>query len=77
MDRSSVILNLYLLFELKKNFFFRPLVTVTINNCGELAPGEDFGINCKDGTPDIYPHHPEDMDIDWFVKYFHFILYFY
>jgi len=45
----------------------RPLVTVTISNCGELAPGEDFGINCKDGTPDIYPHHPEDMDIDWYL----------
>ena len=43
----------------------RPLQPVTITECGEIRSGEDMGINCSDGTSDTYPHHPEDLDIDW------------
>ena len=43
----------------------RPLVPVTVTNCGEIRPGEDLGINISDGTSDTYPHHPKDLDIDW------------
>ena len=30
-----------------------------------MGPGEDLGICCSDGTQDVYPHHPEDLDMDW------------
>jgi len=46
----------------------RPLKTIKIANCGELKPGDDLGINCTDGTSDIYPHHPEDLDLDWYLQ---------
>ena len=46
----------------------RPLKTIKISNCGELKPGDDLGINCTDGTSDIYPHHPEDLDMDWYLQ---------
>ena len=43
----------------------RPLTAVTVADCGEIEPGDDLGINSSDGTSDVYPHHPEDLDIDW------------
>ena len=43
----------------------RPLTAVTVADCGEIKPGDDLGINSSDGTSDVYPHHPEDLDIDW------------
>ena len=46
----------------------RPLTTLKIADCGEVKPGEDLGINCTDGTSDVYPHHPEDLDIDWYLQ---------
>ena len=46
----------------------RPLNTIKIANCGELRAGEDLGINCSDGTSDTYPHHPEDLDMDWYLQ---------
>ena len=30
-----------------------------------MGPGEELGICCRDGTQDVYPHHPEDLDMDW------------
>ena len=47
------------------SFSFRPVTTITIANCGEIAKGEDLGVYVDDGTPDKYPHHPEDLDLDW------------
>ena len=26
------------------------------------------GICENDGTPDVHPHHPEDLDVDWFIQ---------
>ena len=46
----------------------RPLVELRIADCGELQPGADLGIACSDGTPDTYPHHPEDLDLDWYLQ---------
>ena len=43
----------------------RPEVPVTIANCGEILPGQPLGVYEEDGTPDKYPHHPEDLDLDW------------
>ena len=31
----------------------------------QVGPGEELGICCRDGTQDVYPHHPEDLDMDW------------
>lgn len=45
----------------------RPLKEVKIENCGQIMPGEDWGISVKDGTDDVYPHHPEDLEIDWYL----------
>jgi len=46
----------------------RPLTAVTVADCGEIKPGDDLGINSSDGTSDVYPHHPEDLDIDWYLQ---------
>jgi len=46
----------------------RPLEEVKIQDCGELSPGQNWGINEDDGTPDKYPHHPEDLDLDWYLQ---------
>jgi len=46
----------------------RPVTTVTIANCGEICAGDDLGVNVNDGTPDKYPHHPEDLDLDWYLQ---------
>ena len=28
----------------------------------------ELGICENDGTPDVYPHHPEDVEMDWFLQ---------
>jgi len=45
----------------------RPLVPVSIADCGEILPGNPLGVCEDDGTPDKYPHHPEDLDLDWYL----------
>lgn len=39
-----------------------PLVPCIIEDCGEIKPGEDYQINENDGTLDVYPPYPDDMD---------------
>ena len=46
----------------------RPNTEVKIQACGQLAPGEDFGLHEKDGTDDVFPFHPEDLELDWYLK---------
>ena len=60
----------------------RPTTPVTIRDCGEILPGHPLGVSslpdeeqvelplqvCEDdGTPDKFPHHPEDLNLDWYV----------
>jgi len=45
----------------------RPEVAVTIADCGEILPGQPWGFCESDGTPDTHPHHPEDLDLDWYL----------
>jgi len=42
-----------------------PVQEVKVIDCGEILPGDDLGISSKDGTVDTYPHHPEDLEMDW------------
>ncbi|XP_055928639.1 peptidyl-prolyl cis-trans isomerase D-like [Argiope bruennichi] len=37
-----------------------PLEPCIIENCGEIEPGEDFGLNECDGTEDTYAPFPDD-----------------
>ncbi|XP_030385291.1 peptidyl-prolyl cis-trans isomerase D-like [Scaptodrosophila lebanonensis] len=37
-----------------------PTADIVILNCGELAPGDDWCINCCDATPDKLPPYPQD-----------------
>jgi len=46
----------------------RPIKEVLIRDCGEILPGEELGICENDGTPDKFPHHPEDLDVDWYLS---------
>ena len=47
----------------------KPKIPVTIVDCGQLPEGTtDFGICENDGTADVYPHHPEDLELDWYIK---------
>jgi len=46
----------------------RPLTPVTIVSCGEILPGQPLGVCEDDGTSDKYPHHPEDLDLDWYLS---------
>eukprot|EP00088_Acartia_fossae_P029604 TRINITY_DN3047_c0_g1_i1.p1 TRINITY_DN3047_c0_g1~~TRINITY_DN3047_c0_g1_i1.p1 ORF type:complete len:439 (-),score=99.65 TRINITY_DN3047_c0_g1_i1:131-1447(-) len=43
----------------------QPVEEVRVVDCGQIQPGQDLGICEKDGTQDVYPHHPEDLDMDW------------
>ncbi len=46
----------------------RPVKEVRISDCGQLEEGtKDFGICEDDGTEDVFPFHPEDVDMDWCV----------
>jgi len=46
----------------------KPRVKISIKDSGEILPGQDLGICENDGTPDIYPHHPEDLEVDWYLQ---------
>ncbi|XP_031839609.1 cyclophilin 40 isoform X2 [Nomia melanderi] len=39
-----------------------PTEKIHITDCGEIKPGEDWGLNENDGTEDIFPAWPEDWD---------------
>jgi len=49
----------------------RPLKEVKVEACGELPHTASFqeetGICESDGTQDVYPFHPEDLDLDWYL----------
>jgi len=40
----------------------KPVKECKIDNCGELAPGEDDGVNMDDGTGDTVPNVPSQAD---------------
>ena len=48
----------------------KPLKDVIIKDCGELS--RDKMGTClveKDGTEDVFPHHPDDLEeVDWFLQ---------
>ncbi len=47
----------------------KPDKEVKIAECGEVPKGaKNYGICCDDGTEDVYPHHPEDLDLDWYLQ---------
>ena len=47
----------------------RPTREVKVIKCGQLPDGcDDFGLGDDDGTEDVYPYHPEDLDMDWYLK---------
>lgn len=46
----------------------RPIKEVKIQDCGQLTKGSDYGICESDGTVDVFPHHPEDVDLDWYAE---------
>jgi len=50
----------------------KPTNDVIIKDCGELnADDADFGLTEKDGTEDVFPHHPDDLDAEddfWFLQ---------
>ncbi|XP_017133682.1 peptidyl-prolyl cis-trans isomerase D [Drosophila elegans] len=37
-----------------------PTAEIVIRDCGELAPGEDWGMECNDETADKLPAYPQD-----------------
>lgn len=43
----------------------KPSKVCLIENCGEILPGEDFGIGESDGTGDVYPLYPDDSDVNF------------
>ena len=47
----------------------RPKVEVKVVSCGQLPDGcLDYGLGDGDGTEDVFPYHPEDLDLDWYLK---------
>jgi peptidyl-prolyl isomerase D len=48
----------------------KPKKDVIIADCGELPKGSvDFGLGDNDGTEDVFPHHPDDLEgVDWFLQ---------
>ncbi|KAK3871989.1 hypothetical protein Pcinc_022894 [Petrolisthes cinctipes] len=43
----------------------KPIERCEIYDCGEIKPGESFGITDNDGTKDIFPQFPEDSDVNF------------
>ena len=44
----------------------RPKKDVIVKNCGEITREELEKIAVEnDGTEDTFPHHPDDLDLDW------------
>lgn len=46
-------------------FHVGPFQRCEIYDCGEIKPGESFGITDDDGTKDIFPQFPEDSNVDF------------
>lgn len=46
----------------------RPDKEVKIVRCGQIPFGEDLGLYEKDGTEDVFPFHPEDLELDWYLQ---------
>ncbi|XP_063236523.1 peptidyl-prolyl cis-trans isomerase D-like isoform X4 [Bacillus rossius redtenbacheri] len=42
----------------------RPVLDCVVEDCGQLAPGQDWGVAESDGTADVYPPFPEDWHQD-------------
>ncbi|XP_064482272.1 peptidyl-prolyl cis-trans isomerase D-like [Ornithodoros turicata] len=42
-----------------------PFEDCVIENCGEILPGQDFGLCENDGTDDVFPPFPDDSDLDF------------
>ena len=46
----------------------RPKKDVIIADCGQFPDGAtDFGLYDLDGSEDVFPNHPDDLDLDWFL----------
>ena len=46
-----------------------PQKPVVVADCGEFpVDTKDYGLSENDGTEDIYPSYPEDMDLDFFIE---------
>merc|ERR1712213_189382 len=46
-----------------------PQKPVSIADCGEFpVDTKDYGLSEDDGTEDVYPSYPEDMDLDFFLE---------
>ena len=46
-----------------------PQKPVVIADCGEFpVDTKDYGLSEHDGTEDVYPSYPEDMDLDFFLE---------
>ena len=45
----------------------RPNEEIQIADCGVIETGADYGVCANDGTEDVYPHHPGDLDLDWYL----------
>jgi hypothetical protein len=33
-----------------------------------LAGSTDFGLYDNDGSEDVFPNHPDDLELDWFLQ---------
>jgi len=45
-----------------------PQKPVVVADCGQFpVDTKDYGLSENDGTEDIYPSYPEDMDLDFFI----------
>ena len=33
-----------------------------------LVGSTDFGLYDNDGTEDVFPNHPDDLELDWFLQ---------
>ena len=46
----------------------KPVKDVIIKDCGEISREElkNMAVAVEDdGTEDTFPHHPDDLDLDW------------
>ena len=47
----------------------KPDKAIIIQDCGEFAKEvTDYGLSVNDGTEDIFPNYPEDLDLDFFLE---------
>lgn len=42
-----------------------PLLNCVVVNCGVYAPGDGMSVAESDGTVDVYPPFPEDLEVDY------------